>query len=119
MVMPTKKRKKGFVCIICPKCCQLEVEGSVVGGAKCERGEGFGLQEAVMPLRTVTTTLRCETEKGTKMVPVKTSAPVPLVHVLDIMKQIKRIRLSGFPRIGSEIKVTTTPEPIDLIVAGD
>lgn len=72
-----------------------------------------------MPLRTITTTLRCETEKGTKMVPVKTSVPVSLAYVLDIMKQIKRIRLSGIPRIGSEIKVTSTPEPIDLIVTGD
>ena len=117
--MVNNKKKRVSICIICPKCCELEVEDSLVEGAKCERGEEFAIQEAVLPLRTITTTLRCETPEGTRIIPVKTAFPVPLAHTLDIMKHIKRLRLNEIPKIGSRVKLSTTSEPIELIVTGD
>lgn len=118
--MATSTKKKGFICIICPKCCELEVLGGpVISGASCERGEEFARQEAILPLRTITTTLRCETEEGARMVPVKTASPIPLANVLEIMKHIKRVRLSGVPKLGSRIRLNEIPEPLELIVTGE
>jgi CxxC motif-containing protein len=112
---PTRK----YVCVICPNCCELETDGSNTLGAKCEKGEAFACQEWVQPLRVLTTTVRCETEKGVRVLPVKTAFPVPLSRVSPIMKEIKALRLSEVPPIGSKLTVENLTEPLDLVVAGE
>jgi len=116
--MANKKRKK-FICIICPICCELETDGSEVSDARCKKGEDFARQEAILPLRVITTTIRCETKEETKMLPVKTVSPLPLSHIPGIMKHIKGLRLSEIPTIGSRITLTGTSEPIELIITGE
>lgn len=116
--MAIKKRKK-FICIICPKCCELETDGSEVSGARCKKGEEFARQEVILPLRVITTTIRYETKEGIQMVPVKTASPVPLSQITGIMQHIKQVQLSEIPPIGSRITVSGTSEPIDLIVTGE
>ena len=107
------------ICIVCPSCCELETDGAEVAGARCERGEAFARQEAVLPLRVITTTVRCATEKGIRMLPVKTAAPVPLASFPDIMKQIKALRLKEPLPIGSRLTTKNLPEPVELIVTGE
>lgn len=116
--MANKKGKK-FICIICPKCCELEIDGSEVNGARCKKGEEFAHQEVILPLRVITTTIRCETQEGIKIVPVKTASPVPLSHIPSIMHHIKQARLSEIPTIGSPITLTGSSEPIELIITGE
>jgi len=116
--MESEKRRK-FVCIVCPKCCVLEMDGDEIRGARCERGEKFARQEAVMPLRVVTTTLRCETPQGLKMLPVKSATAVPLPQVLDMVKRIKELSLSEIPPIGSRIKLEFPGGTLELVVAGE
>ena len=116
--MATDKRK-GYICIICPNCCELQIEGTEVRGAHCERGEEFVRQEAVLPLRVITTSIRCKTKQGTKMVPVKTASPVALSHIPDIMKLIKQLHLSETPPIGSRIALGGIADSTDLIVTGE
>jgi CxxC motif-containing protein len=114
-----KRKRKKFICIICPKCCELEIDGSEVSGARCKKGEEFARQEVILPLRVITTTIRCETKEGTKIIPVKTASPVPLSQITGIMQHIKRVRLSEVPTIGSAITVTENSEPIELIITGE
>jgi CxxC motif-containing protein len=114
-----KEPSRKYVCIVCPNCCELETDGSNTLGAKCEKGEAFACQEWVQPLRVLTTTVRCETRKGVKILPVKTASPVPLSQLSPIMKEIKALRLSEVPPIGSKVTVETLAEPLDLIVAGE
>jgi len=116
--MESEKRRE-FICIVCPKCCVLEMVGDEIRGARCERGEQFARQEAVMPLRVVTTTLRCETPQGARMLPVKSATPVPLPRVLDMVKRIKELRLSEIPPLGSRIKLDCPGGALELIVAGE
>jgi len=114
-----KRKRKKFICIICPKCCELETDGSEVSGARCKKGEEFARQEVILPLRVITTTIRYETKEGIKMVPVKTASPVPLSKITGIMQHIKQVQLSEVPTIGSAITVTENSEPIELIITGE
>lgn len=114
-----KRKRKRFICIICPKCCELEIDGIEVSGAKCKRGEEFALQEALVPLRVVTTTLRCDLNGERKMIPVKTVSPVPLKDIPQIMRHIKGVRISEPPVLGSRIRVTGYSKPIELVVTGE
>jgi CxxC motif-containing protein len=113
-----RSKARRFICIICPNCCELETDGTVVIGSRCPKGEAFARQEMVMPLRVITTTVRCETSKGVRMLPVKTACPVPLSRVPEIMEQIKSLRLSEVPPIGSRIEAGSAAEPVELIVTG-
>ena len=67
-------------CLICPKCCELEVNEDKVVGAGQE-GEGFARQELVMPKRVITTTIWCDTisdrlkfRQDLEAIPLQTSA---------------------------------------------
>ena len=111
--------KKKFVCIICPQCCELETDGSEVVGAHCKKGVEFARQEAILPLRVITTTIRYKRNGLEKMIPVKTACPVPLPQIHDIMRQIKKVRLAEIPAIGSRITVPGDSEPLELIVTGE
>ena len=114
-----KKGTKKFTCIICPKCCELETDGIEVIGAGCKKGEEFALQEIVLPVRVITTTIRCESKDGIKMIPVKTAAPVPLEKISEMMKYIKRTKVTEIPALGSHIAVAEGSEPLELIVTGE
>jgi CxxC motif-containing protein len=53
------------------------------------------------------------------MVPVKTASPVPLVRSLEIMKAIKKLRLSHIPALGERIRPEEMPVPVELIITGE
>jgi len=114
-----RTRARRFTCIVCPACCELETDGCEVDGARCPKGEAFARQEMVMPLRVITTTLRCETAEGVKMVPVKTASPVPIARVFEIMKGIRALNLPEVPSIGTRITVGTAEGPIEVVVTGE
>jgi CxxC motif-containing protein len=114
-----KDKAKRYTCIVCPACCDLETDGTDVNGARCPKGEAFARQEVIMPLRLITTTVRCEISKGTKLLPVKTSFPVPLSRVPEMMRQIKALRLSEIPAIGTRLTTVSASEPVEWVVTGE
>ena len=114
-----RTKAKQFTCIVCPTCCELETDGVKVNGALCPKGEGFALQEMVMPLRVVTTTVGAETPEGIRMIPVKTTAPVPMGRIFEIMKEIKALRLSEIPAVGTRFSTGAAMESIEWVVAGE
>ena len=82
--------KKEFTCIVCPIGCTLSVEldgGDVkaVSGNTCKRGEVYAVNECVNPVRTVTSTVRCE---DGSVLPVKTETPIAKDKVFEAMKII-------------------------------
>lgn len=114
-----KTRAKQYICIVCPTCCELETDGVEVNGARCPKGEGFALQEMVMPLRVVTTTVRAETPGGLRMIPVKTASPAPMARIFEIMQDIKAVRLPEVPPMGAKIMAGPEEAPVEWIVTGE
>jgi CxxC motif-containing protein len=114
-----KAKAKLFTCIVCPTCCQLETDGSAVNGARCPKGEAFALQEMVMPLRVITTTVRCETSEGIRMVPVKTVSPVPMARIFEIVRAAKTLMLHEVPSIGTLIVTDSSSVPVEWVVTAE
>ena len=114
-----RDKAKRYTCIVCPACCDLETDGMEVNGARCPKGEAFARQEMIAPLRVITTTVRCETSKGVRMLPVKTACPVPLALIPDVMKQVKALRLSEIPVIGTRLETGSSSEPVEWVVTGE
>ena len=83
---------KQLICINCPMGCRLAVsvgDNTVVSvqGNGCKRGEEFAYQEAIEPLRVLTSLMRV---KGREIpFSVKTSAPIPRKLLFDCVSQIE------------------------------
>ncbi len=83
---------KKLTCIICPVGCDLEIEtlnGKVikVTGNTCPRGEKYAKTECTNPVRTLTTTVRCN---NGEMLPVRTDKPVPKDKLFECMEIINK-----------------------------
>ena len=108
-----------MTCIECPQGCRLTVEadGSRVisaAGHKCPRGENYAKQEVEAPMRTLTTVVRT---KGLelKMLPVRTSKPIPKEKLLEAMEAVKRMTLTTQVKTGSVIAENILGLGADLI----
>lgn len=95
-------RAKQLICINCPMGCRLSIEIEKnqvlsVTGNICIHGEHFAHQEAVEPLRILTSLMRIEGHE--KPFSVKTSVPVPKRLIFDCLNQIFKnpVRISDLP----------------------
>ena len=82
--------KKELTCIACPLGCSITVtlDGKdviSVEGNTCPRGKEYAINECTAPVRTVTTTVKCE---DGSLVSVKTSKPIPKENIFDAMRVI-------------------------------
>ena len=85
--------KRNLTCIVCPLGCSIDVEienGEVlsVTGNTCPRGAEYAKNECICPVRTITSTVRCE-DGG--VVSVKTDKPIPKDKIFECMKAINGI----------------------------
>lgn len=114
---------KKLTCIECPQGCQLEVDiegGHVikVTGQKCKKGEAYASQEIENPMRTLASTILTKGLK-LKMVPVKTSRPIPKGKLMDAMEEVKKVRLSRRVKVGDVIVRDLLGLGADLITTRD
>ena len=57
---------KELICIVCPKGCHLKVDeenGCAVAGNSCPRGEEYGRNEILHPVRVLTSVVRMAGEE--------------------------------------------------------
>lgn len=87
-----------LTCIVCPVGCTLRVvqneEGEVVdlSGNTCPRGEAYGKDEVLHPVRTLTTTVRVR--GGERLLPVKTDRPIPKEKLFEAMEKVNALSLT-------------------------
>ena len=110
-----------LTCIVCPRGCALRVElalDSVVSvtGNFCKRGIDYAKSECTNPTRTVTSTVRLE---DGRVVPVKTSGPVPKKTVFDIMKVINTTVAHNKVKIGDIIIENVLGTGVDVIATAN
>ncbi len=95
--------KHSITCIICPRGCQLEVEADSaavkVTGQGCIRGEKYGADEVLNPVRTVTSTVRVENRPDI-MLSVKTAEPIKKQDIFKIMELIRGCLVKAPVKIG-------------------
>lgn len=90
--------KGEFLCVLCPNGCAIDVEFTddrppkmtSFAGAHCTRGEEWIRQEVERPLRTIATSVPI---KNGEMIcaSVKTSTPIPLEKIMDVMAEIRTV----------------------------
>ncbi len=106
-------------CIVCPEGCKVSVSTdgdtiTAVSGHGCRRGLGYARQEAVAPMRTLTTSVRVS-GGVLSLVSVKTSAPVPRERLLDIMTCVRRCCLSAPVSQGQVVLTNVLELGVDLV----
>ena len=95
-----------LTCIVCPRGCQLTVtldEGGKIesiSGNLCPRGKTYATDECTNPMRTVTSTVRCE---DGEVVSCKTSTTVPKAMIFEVMKEINKATAPCGVKIGDVI----------------
>lgn len=90
---------KEMVCIVCPMSCKLSVEMEdnkvkSVSGNTCIRGVKYANEELMSPTRMVTSTVYIKNAALTRL-PVVTSSPVPKDKIMDVMKQINKVKVKA------------------------
>ena len=110
-----------LTCIVCPRGCQLSVEldgDKVVGvsGNICKRGFSYAEAECTRPVRTVTTTVRCESGR---VVAVKTNAPVPKSKVFEVMAEVNRTVAQDGLKIGDVIIKNVAGTDADVVASAN
>ena len=82
---------RDFICIVCPKGCHIHVddEGNI-SGYTCVRGLNYVKQEMVNPTRTLTTTVKVDSD-NISVCPVRSTAPLPKDRIFDAMEEISKI----------------------------
>ena len=93
-----------LICIVCPRGCHLEVDENLnVKGNSCPRGEKYGKQEVVCPMRTLTSTVKINSVLVNSL-PVKTSDAIPKNRMFECLKEINKIEVNPPVMVGDIIK---------------
>lgn len=113
---------KNLTCIVCPNGCHLQVEeadGSyIVHGSRCPRGEAFGKQEMISPMRTITSTVRTVFPEA-PVVPVRVSGEIPKNRIFDVMHELNRVRLKQRLTTGDIVIQNVLGLGVDIIVTSN
>ena len=110
---------KSLTCIECPKGCKISVDFdgdkiNSITGFQCKKGDAYAREEVLDPKRILTSTVLT---KGLelKMLPVRTSKPIPKSKLMEAMGEIKRIRIFKPTNVGDIIQKDFIVPGVDLI----
>lgn len=104
-----------LICIVCPRGCHLSVDDKMkVTGNYCQRGEKYAINELTHPVRMVTSTVRLEKSKLTRL-PVMTSSPIPKEKIFDIMKEINKMTVKAPIKVREVIIKNVLNLDVDII----
>ena len=96
-----------IICIICPNSCRLEVvmnndDSITVTGHTCPRGEEYGKNEFIAPVRTIITTMRIN-NGVLPVIPVKSNKPIPKEKIFEAMNIINKTPIDAPIKMGQII----------------
>jgi len=100
--------RKTLICVICPNGCELDVnyeitDGKIsvkgIVGELCKKGPKWAEMELVSPMRTVCSSVLVEGGE-LPLVSVRTQSPIPLGKIMDLMEEIKALKVKAPVKIG-------------------
>ena len=108
---------RNLTCIGCPMGCQLTAElqnGAVVAvsGNTCKRGEDYARKECVVPMRTVTGTVRLA---DGRILPVRTAADVSKEKVFDVAAAFNAVHPAAPLTIGDVVIADVCGTGVDVV----
>ncbi len=108
-----------MTCIECPQGCRLEVEADAsrvisVAGNECERGAEYARQEIEAPMRTLTTSVLTRGLE-LKMLPVRSSKPIPKEKLFAAMTAVKLIMIISPVKAGSIVAPDFLGLGVDMV----
>lgn len=107
-----------LICIVCPKGCHIQVDEKNdyrVTGNNCRKGEIYGKQELINPVRTITST--CKIKNGyLPRIPVKTKDTIPKDKMLEIMRLINQVELQAPVHVGELVIENILDTGVDVVV---
>ena len=108
--------KKELICISCPLGCHLTVdaENKTVTGNTCKRGEVYGLNEVINPVRVITSTVKIEGAR-LPVLPVKTNGDIPKNMNFEAMKIINSVTCTAPIKVGDVIIKDILGTGIDVV----
>ena len=134
LVLPTKEKNYGnkggakeTTCIRCPKGCTLHLEfpesganydNIVVTGNTCPKGEEYGKNEIICPMRTVCSSVLLD-NSNIAMLPVRTNGDIPKAKIVEVMKEIHSIHVNAPIKAGEVIINNVANTGIDIIATRD
>ena len=113
--------KKIVICTVCPNGCEITVdyttrENAQVSGYTCKRGIPYAINECFEPMRTFTSSVKI-TGSDRRVLPVKTSAPIPKARLMDAAEALKAIELTVPVAMGDVIVENFLDTGVNLVSA--
>jgi len=110
---------KKITCIDCPKGCQLSIDTDgrqiiSLSGNLCEKGITYAKQEIENPERILASTVLAP-NLSLKLVPVRTSKPIPKDKIFRAMEEIRKVRITQPVGLGQVIIKGLLGLDVDLI----
>ncbi len=113
--------KKTVTCTVCPNGCEIEVdyttrEDAALMGYGCKRGIAYAIDECFEPKRTFTSSVKI-TGSDRRMMPVRTTAPIPKDLLIKAAQAINSVTLEAPVKcgqvidddfLGTKVKLVTT-----------
>ncbi len=111
-----------LTCIGCPLGCPIEVMMDddnnilLVSGNSCPRGDKYARKEVTAPTRIVTSSVRVfGSEKGERMVPVKTASDVPKKSIMEVIRDLRGVSVPCPVHIGDVVVKNVAGTGVDMI----
>lgn len=112
-----------ITCTVCPVGCKLTAHTDPRDGKKlvkiegnaCARGGRYAETEILNPVRVLTSTVRLRGAEHDKLLPVRSSKPVPKSMLFEGMKLIKAAEAAAPVRLGDTIIKDFLESGTDLI----
>ena len=112
---------KELICIVCPNGCHLQVDeenGFRVTGSACPRGEEYGRNELLHPVRVLTGTVR---HHGAELprCPVRTNGAIPKEKLLEAAQALCSVDVTAPVRRGDVVLADVCGTGVDVVAARD
>jgi CxxC motif-containing protein len=114
------EQRKTIICICCPLGCEIIAEKREVGfkveNNKCTKGWDYAFSELTNPVRHVTSTITLGGGPG-KLLPVRTSLPVPKDKMFAVVSEIKRLKVKNPVSAGQVLIKNVAGTDADIIAS--
>lgn len=112
--------EKEIICVVCPKGCRMKVTGENgqiknIENHSCSRGVEYAKSEFKSPCRILTSSIQVEGAEDKRMLPIRSSAPIPKDQLLSCMEQIKKTKAQASVEMHQPIIKNILGTGIDMI----